>query len=147
MCQSFCISILLFYFINLKCNALMNQYTRCIWMQMHATGCVRKRVLLTENCVNSRYYFPRRLSGIGEYRKGFSWSICLSVSQSSRIPPWWLDGFSAYWVPWWGTMAADACKIKFDSVPNLSNYGNFFINVQCLLWYLGDEGSDFVHIW
>ena len=30
-------------------------------------------------------------------------------------------------MPW----AADACEIEFGSVPNLSNYGNFFINFEC----------------
>ena len=27
--------------------------------------------------------------------------------------------------------AADVCKIKVGYVPNLSNYGNFFINLEC----------------
>ena len=32
-------------------------------------------------------------------------------------------------VPW----AADACKTEFGSVLNMSNYGIFFINFDCLL--------------
>ena len=42
---------------------------------------------------------------------------------------------------------ADSYKIEFGSVPHLSNYGNFFINVECLLCYLRDECGDFVDIW
>ena len=37
-------------------------------------------------------------------------------------------------------------KIEFDSVPNWSNYGNFAINVVCLLWYFSKACGDFVHI-
>ena len=42
-----------------------------------------------------------------------------------------------------------AYKVEFGSVPNLSNYGYFFIkfNVECLLWYVGEECGDVVHIW
>ena len=40
----------------------------------------------------------------------------------------------------------DARKRVFGSVPNLTNYGNFFINFECLLWYLREEYGDFFHI-
>ena len=40
----------------------------------------------------------------------------------------------------------DARKIAFGSVPNLGNYGHFFIHFACMLWYFREEWLD-VHIW
>ena len=40
------------------------------------------------------------------------------------------------YLPW----VAHVCKIEFGSVPNLINYGHFFIHFVCLL-------IDFIHIW
>ena len=72
------------------------------------------------------------ITGIRKYRKRFSLSVHPSVSLTSHIPPWWMDGFSSYWVQWSGTMCtADVFKIKFVSEPNLSNYGSFFITFEC----------------
>ena len=34
---------------------------------------------------------------------------------------------------------ADASKIAFGYVPNLSNYGNIFLTFMCLLLYLGEK--------
>ena len=43
--------------------------------------------------------------------------------------------------------ATDACKLESGSMPNLSNCGYFFINLESLLRYIRKECGDFVHIW
>ena len=43
-------------------------------------------------------------------------------------------------------MYADACKIAFGSMSNLSNYGNIFLTFMCYLQYLRKEPVDFVPI-
>ena len=75
------------------------------------------------------------LHGISEYRKGSSPSVCPSVQLSVHPRAFLHDGWTDLLhigyhdqVPW-GT---DTCKIEFDSVPNLTNYGNFFVNFECL---------------
>ena len=57
-------------------------------------------LMWTAAAVPAFYHFPLRLSEVEEYRKGSS----LFVSPSLYIPPWWLDVFSSYWLPWSGTM-------------------------------------------
>ena len=73
------------------------------------------------------YYSSLHNSGIRKCTNGLSVRQC--VHPSSYIPPLWMDGILRIWyhdqVPW----AADASKIEFSSVPNLSNYGNFFHKV------------------
>ena len=32
-------------------------------------------------------------------------------------------------------------------MPNLSNYGHFFIHFVYVLWYLREEAVDFIHMW
>ena len=74
-------------------------------------------------------------------------SVCPSRCTSLCIPPWWLDGCSSFeyhdQVPW----ATDTCKLEFGFVLNLSNYGHFFLTVECLLWYLREECGNCIYIW
>ena len=57
-------------------------------------------------------------------------SVCPSVHPCTFVHHDWLDFLHIGHhdqVPW----AANPCKVKFGSrVPNLSNYGNFFINFE-----------------
>ena len=95
------------------------------------------------------------LPGIREYRKwstavlqsdcrAVHYAVCQSSHSCTFLHDGWLDFLHITYhdqVPW----AADAGKIKFGSVSNLSNNGYFFINFECL-WYLGEECGDSVHI-
>ena len=67
-------------------------------------------------------------SGIGEYI-GIA-SICLDVHPRAYLHDGWVEllhiGYQEQ-VLW----ANDAPKIEFCSVPNLNNYGHFFINLEC----------------
>ena len=106
------------------------------------------RLRLSSICLTSLFpASPPWSWGIKKRFSSISLSVLLSVSPSLHIPPWWLDGFSSYSVVAQVQWATDACKIKFGSVPNLSNYGYFFIRFECLLWYLREEWGDFVHFW
>ena len=58
-------------------------------------------------------------------REGSSLSISLSACPCAFQHDGWMDFLHIGYhdqVAW----AADACKIEFDSVPNLSRYGQFF---------------------
>ena len=97
-------------------------------------------VLLFEVC----YYSPLCLSGIEECRKGSSPSVRLSVHLHAFLHDGWIDFLHIKYhdqVSW----ATDACETEFGSVPNLSNYGYFFINLDFWLWYLCKE-CGVVHI-
>ena len=99
-------------------------------------------------------YSPFHNSRVWEYknRSGPPVTVHLSVSssaRSSRIRPWWLDYFVYNWyhdqVPWF----ADAGKIEFVSVLNLSNCGQF-THISChSFWaFFHDGWLDFsFHIW
>ena len=94
--------------------------------------------------ITDNYYSLFRLSGIRECRKGVSPTVSLSICLSSRPCTFLHDGWAVFrhigyhdQLPW----AADAYNIELVSVPNLSNYGNFFIHFECL-WYLRDECGD-----
>ena len=74
-------------------------------------------------------------------------SVQLSVSQlvcpRTFLHNGWMDFLHIGYhdqVPW----ASDAYKSEFMSVPNLTNYGHFFITFECLLWYLRED-RDFFH--
>ena len=94
------------------------------------------------------YYSPLCLEAeLGNIGEG---PVCLAICQSVQPCAFLHDGGWNFFML--GTMIryhwlADACKIKFGSVSNLSNYGNSFINVEYLLWYLREECGDLFHIW
>ena len=59
-------------------------------------------------------------------------SICLYINPRAFLHGGWMDFLRIGYhdqVAW----AVDACKIEFGSMPNLINYGNVVINVECLL--------------
>ena len=95
--------------------------------------------------IHRLYYSPLCLSGIREYRKSSTPSVSLSVHPCAFFHDNWIDFLHIGYhdqVPW----ATGAYKIEFGSMPHLSNYGNFPILLECLLWYLREECSDFVNI-
>ena len=56
---------------------------------------------------------------------------CLNSCPHAFLCDGWMDFLHIGYhdqVPW----APDACKTEFDTEQNLSNYGHFFINFECL---------------
>ena len=132
----YCINCdIIYVLITYNCTACFY----VLWMYIVFCTCVLSwinSVMYVMLCLFT-YYFPLCLSGIGEYRKGSSPSSHPSVShQLVHLHTFLRDGWMDFLhigchgqVPW----SADACKIEFDVVPNLTNYGHFFINFECLL--------------
>ena len=72
-------------------------------------------------------------------------SVHLSVHPHTFLHDGWMDFLHIGYhdqVP----CVVEVWKITFGSVPNWSNYGYLFINVECLLRYLRVECDEFVHI-
>ena len=86
------------------------------------------------------FIIPRfHLSRIREYRKGSGSSVRLSCPE---VRPCAL--LHVIWYTYKVPCVAHTCQIAYSSVPNLSNYGHFFIHLVC---YLREKCVDCIHIW
>ena len=113
--------------IRLNANHKCHRFPSCCTWNLQQSMVINQRTgqlntLVLKHYKHTKYiwhyYFLLCLSGIREFRKGSSPSVCPSLC----ILPWCLNGFSSYWVPSSGTMG----------------FGYL---------YLREEWIDFIHIW